>query len=452
LDADVVLTEPQRTAAIAAAVHVAGRLRDPEFVAAAARRASAQSQFPSFNHWMPPSVAQGNAGLAVLWAFLDRADPTDGWDLVGKAHLEIAGRAAESGVGVGTGFFSGLSGLAFAAWQLSRDGLRYQRLLATLDAAVAQETLGLAARIRSSGSSGVSVGDFDVISGLSGIGAYLLCRHDQPAIGGALANAADALTALIVRDESLPAWHTPARLLYDDIARQSYPSGNLNCGLAHGAPGMLAFLSLVRSCGLPLARLDEAIVVIADWLSANRLDDEWGVNWPTAVPLEEVESAADSQLRPRERSDWTGGPSRSAWCYGSPGVARSLWLAGQALDRPDYRDLAVSAMEAVFRRPVPARMIDSPTFCHGVAGLLAIALRFARETRSPLLVMESQKLVTQLLDAFQPDSLLGYRNLEYGGNQIDQPGLLDGAAGVALVLLTAATAVEPTWDRAFLLA
>ncbi len=156
---------------------------------------------------------------------------------------------------------------------------------------------------------------------------------------------------------------------------------------------MLAFLSLVRSCGLPFARLDEAIVVIADWLSANRLDDEWGVNWPTAVPLEEVESAADSQLRPRERSDWTGGPSRSAWCYGSPGVARSLWLAGQALDRPDYRDLAVSAMEAVFRRPVPARMIDSPTFCHGVAGLLAIALRFARETQSPLFVMESQKLV-----------------------------------------------------------
>ncbi len=212
MDADVVLTEPQRTAAIAAAVHVAGRLRDPGFVAAAARRASAQSQFPSFNHWMPPSVAQGNAGLAVLWAFLDRADPTDGWDLVGKAHLEIAGRAAESGVGVGTGFFSGLSGLAFAAWQLSRDGLRYQRLLATLDAAVAQETLGLAARIRSSGSSGVSVGDFDVISGLSGIGAYLVCRHDQPAIAVALANAADALTALIIRDESLPAWHTPARL------------------------------------------------------------------------------------------------------------------------------------------------------------------------------------------------------------------------------------------------
>src|SRR5262249_39219365 len=116
------------------------------------------------------------------------------------------------------------------------------------------------------------------------------------------------------------------------------------------------------------------------------------------------------------------------------------------------RDVAVSAMEAIFRRPVPARMIDSPTFCHGVAGLLAVTLRFARETGSTHFVAEAETLVGQLLDAFQPDSLLGYRNLEFGGNQTDHPGLLAGAAGVGLVLLTAATSVEPTWDRAFLLA
>jgi hypothetical protein len=35
--------------------------------------------------------------------------------------------------------------------------------------------------------------------------------------------------------------------------------------------------------------------------------------------------------------------------------------------------------------------------------------------------------------------------------EMDQPGLLDGAPSVALVLLAAATTVEPTWDRLFLL-
>jgi hypothetical protein len=48
--------------------------------------------------------------------------------------------------------------------------------------------------------------------------------------------------------------------------------------------------------------------------------------------------------------------------------------------------------------------------------------------------------------------VLGFRSLEPAGNAVDQAGLLDGAPGVALVLLAAATDAEPTWDRLFLLA
>ena len=121
------------------------------------------------------------------------------------------------------------------------------------------------------------------------------------------------------------------------------------------------------------------------------------------------------------------------------------------MDRADYLTLAISAMEAVFRRPIPARMIDSPTFCHGVAGLLAITLRFAADTGDAQFAGAAEGLTQQILGRFRPDSLLGFRNLEYRGNETDQPGLLDGAAGVAIVLLAAATGVEPTWDRAFLL-
>jgi hypothetical protein len=128
-----------------------------------------------------------------------------------------------------------------------------------------------------------------------------------------------------------------------------------------------------------------------------------------------------------------------------------LWLAGDAAGRSDYCDLAVRAMEDVFRRPVKARMIDSPSFCHGVAGLLAITLRFARETGSEVLVNGSEQLTKQILDAYRPESLVGFRNLEYRNNETDQPGLLDGAAGIAIVLLSAATGAEPSWDRVFLL-
>jgi class I lanthipeptide synthase len=445
-----VLTGRSREAAIHAALHVAGKLTDPRAVEQVAAIAASQSEFPAFNEWCPPSIAQGNAGLGLLWAYLDACFPDQGWDIVGKTHLEVAARSAERSPSFGTGLFSGLSGLAFAAWQLSRGGVRYRRLLATLDKAIAGDTIPLALQVRAS--DGLSVGQFDVISGLSGVGAYLLCRQEQN--GGAavaLAHTADALIAITTRNALPPPWHTPVHLLFDDPARETYPHGNLNCGLAHGAPGILAFLALVRLSGRSFDRLDDAIVAIGDWLCANRLDDEWGVNWPTAVHLEGAETAAGPRLRQGDPATTPGGTSRTAWCYGSPGVARALWLAGRALDRRDYRDLATSAMEATFRRPIPVRRIDSPTFCHGVSGLLAIAMRFARETGSPLFVEQSQTLVQQLLDGFDPDSRLGFRNIEYRNNKTDQPGLLDGAAGVAIVLLAAATGIEPSWDRAFLL-
>jgi hypothetical protein len=141
----------------------------------------------------------------------------------------------------------------------------------------------------------------------------------------------------------------------------------------------------------------------------------------------------------------------AAWCYGSPGIARSLWLAGEALNRDTYRHLAVAAIEAVLRRPIHARQIDSPTFCHGVAGLTQIVLRFAHDTGLPELAEGARSLVQQLLSLHEPDSLLGFRAIERDGRRVDQPGVLDGAPGVALVLLAAASDTEPTWDRLFLL-
>jgi hypothetical protein len=108
-------------------LHVAERLKDPADAMRAAAAANAQSQFPAFTHWSPPSIGQGNAGLCLLWSYLDQCFPEQRWDITGKAHLEIAGRSAELSSGLGTGLFSGLSGLAFAGWQLSRGRYCYQR-------------------------------------------------------------------------------------------------------------------------------------------------------------------------------------------------------------------------------------------------------------------------------------------------------------------------------------
>jgi hypothetical protein len=376
-------------------------------------------------------------------AYLDACWGDEGWDRVGHNYLTTAAVAAEGLPQLSPAMFGGLAGLAFAGRSLSRGATRYRNLLATLDDALLPQVTAQANGLAWPTMDGLPFGEFDLISGLAGIGAYLLLRCEQPRAVAALESALRALVVLANDTGSRPRWWTPAHLLGDEETAALYPHGNLNCGLAHGIPGPLALMALALSRGVIVPGIEEAVDQLVTWLLAHRADDGWGVNWPYAISL--------TQEGLPDRSAGTDGPSRAAWCYGAPGVARALWLAGVARDRPDWRNLAIEAMEAVYRRPIAARQIDSPTFCHGVAGLLQITLRFANDTALPVFTDAAADLTEQLLSAYEPDSLLGYRNWEPGGTRVDQPGLLDGAPGVLLTLLAASTDAEPLWDRAFLL-
>ena len=430
----------QASTAVAVAREVATRLRERERVQAATVAAARQTAYPQSIYWEPHGIAQGDAGLALMCSYLDTCFPGEAWDATAHGYLTWAARGAEQSGHLIPSLFAGLSGLAFAAWCLSRNGARYQRLLRAVEAGFLPQTVPLASAL-SQYKRGVSVSQFDVISGLSGVGAYLLCRLESEEATATLRAILRSLVALTTKTDGLPSWYTPANLMGDETMARLYPNGNLNCGLAHGIPGPLALMALALCCGIEVEGLQDAIEYVAAWLTHHRVDDAWGVNWPTAVPV-----APDGTDAAPEK------PTRAAWCYGSPGVARALWLAGEALDYPQYRELAIEAMEAVYRRPVRERYIDSPTFCHGVAGLLQVTLRFACDTGLPLFAEAARTLSNQLLALYDPDSSLGYYSLEHGGQRVDQPGLLDGAPGVVLVLLAAATDTEPIWDRLFLLA
>jgi hypothetical protein len=232
-------------------------------------------------------------------------------------------------------------------------------------------------------------------------------------------------------------------LLYDEQTMLQYPAGNLNCGLAHGIPGPLTALALTLLAGYEIDGIRPAIRQLADWLVNHQCASD-GPSWPTVVRLQ----SDRGQLTEAGECDL----SRDAWCYGTPGVARALYLAGVALGESAWREIAVEAMLAVHRRPVAARGIDSPTFCHGVAGLLQITLRFAHDTGLEIFDRAAEQLADQILEAVDPDRPMAIASIEPGDNLVDQPGLLDGATGVCLALLSAGSDVEPTWDRIFGLA
>ncbi|MFI9380018.1 lanthionine synthetase C family protein [Kutzneria sp. NPDC052558] len=376
-------------------------------------------------------VIETAVGIALLHGELDRHRPGAGWDRAAHAHLARAATAAERSGPGSSGLCGGVGGVAFAAWSLSRGGERYRRLMTELDRGVIAGVT-TRAELLSESPSGPPAHLIDVINGLAGSGGYLVRRKEK-----ALSKVLEALVALSGEENGLPRWHIPQRSLVAGAALPGrYPDGYLDCGLAHGIAGPMALLALARRAGVEVEGQREAIGRMAGWLAGQRVFDDWGVNWPAAVEL----------------GGNRGEPAHAAWCYGSPGVARALWLAGEALEDGALQELAVSAMKAVHTRPAEARRVDrTPGLCHGIGGLLTITLRFAHDTGDPAFAEAAVPLTEQLVAMYEPDRPYGYYALNSEGAKVDQPGLLDGAAGVALALLTAGTGAEPTWDGMLLL-
>lgn len=430
-----------RTHAIDVAQVVASRFRDREFLLRTNRRASEQSRYPDTLRWNPCALAHGDAGLALACAYFDRCWPGDGWDEAADKYLSHATRSARL-VEVRSGLFGGLAGLAFAAHNQPATSIARRELLPAIDQVLASRVLEMARNLH--GRHGIAVSDFDTISGLAGIGAYLITNGASPPTDVAYRALLDALVSMTSTTSDVPHWFTPQHLMGDQLMSAAYPLGNMNCGLAHGIPGPLALMALALrkspEYGDSIDGLPEAVERVAEWLVRHQMHDDFGINWPTFIPL-------TAGGRPE------AGPigSRAAWCYGAPGVARSLWLAGSALGNTALCELAIEAMAAIYRRPLALREINSPTFCHGVAGLLQITLRFAHDTGEAFFREAATELCKQVLSEFRDEQPLGFCSVEPGGNRVDQCGLLDGAAGVSMVLLAASTCHRPSWDRAFLL-
>lgn len=432
---------PRNRRALALAVDIAERLTEASTVERALASAKSNTTEPSSISWNPYSVAQGDAGVALMFGCFDACFPDEAWDQRAHYWIDRAARGAEAAANLPCGLFDGLSGLAFTVGFLSRGGRRYQKLHAHLHEWVVRDALARCASFdRMLADNELPFLSWDLIAGLTGIAAYFLARRDAEALQTVL----ERLVALTHQSDTLPGWRTPAAFSGSWMSR-TFPEGHLNCGLAHGIPGPLALLSLALRDGHVVAGQQQAIDRIAQWLSRNYLMDPWGVNWPSAVPLERQ----NDQLA----AGTTDGlaPTHAAWCYGSPGIARALWLAGGATKNAAYSSLGLEAMRAVLRRTDKARALTSPAFCHGLAGLLGITLRFRNDVNDPEFTAFGRTLMQQLEKMHEPETLLGYRTTEQGGKRIDQPGLLDGAPGIAMVLLAACTDRPPDWDRLFLL-
>jgi hypothetical protein len=114
----------------------------------------------------------------------------------------------------------------------------------------------------------------------------------------------------------------------------------------------------------------------------------------------------------------------------------------------------------IFHRSEDEWGLVSPTFCHGIVGLLAITHRMAQDTDDPFLIAQTVQLKQKLINSFDTALPFGFQDLEpltfqKGAVKLDymgvnKAGLLEGAAGIGLGLL-GISRNNAVWDTPFLI-
>ncbi|MGC5363685.1 lanthionine synthetase C family protein [Streptomyces sp. DT24] len=275
--------------------------------------------------------------------------------------------------------------------------------------------------------------EYDLISGLTGLGALLLHRGTHPAL---LNEVLLYLVRLLQQPvtfhgEDVPGWWTSDSPSGRPDA--AWPTGHGNFGMAHGVAGPIALLALSARAGHTVAGGHQVLTQCCRLLEERtHYLANGGVAWPETITLD----------------DWANGPAvpkrpgRPSWCYGTPGIARALQLAAIACFHTAARHLAEDALTTCASDPEQLARIDNATVCHGWAGLCLTMTRAAEHTTMGSTLRHRLPSLRSRFAAHLAEHPLP-----------DTPGLLTGADGIRLTLhtLNPTHTVSTGWETCLLL-
>ncbi|MBI4819844.1 MAG: lanthionine synthetase C family protein [Deltaproteobacteria bacterium] len=274
---------------------------------------------------------------------------------------------------------------------------------------------------------------YDVVAGVVGLSVLAMARWPGRFSEEALELVVDRLEEISERAPESGLWFVTPELLVAD-AREQYPRGAVNLGLAHGIPCAIAALAGIVERGCAADRAGALLSRSIEALLSHRMQDGRFPAW--AAP------------------NMTPTPSRIAWCYGEPGIAISLLHAARVVGRADWlaegRNVALQASSVSFDESG----VKDAGICHGAAGLSLIFARLHSALGEPRLLDSARFWYGRTLQmSVAGRGIAGYaaRGWKNGAETWSRdPGILTGVAGIGLVLLAGLTDRAPDWDQLLL--
>ena len=376
-----------------------------------------------------PSLGRGQAGLALLYTWLARTRRMPRADVLAWQCLDEAIEAV-SRQAMNASLYGGFSGVAWAAELADRH--------LDPDADDRNEAID-DALLRLLSRTDHWQGPYDLVVGVTGLGVYALERYPRPVASECLRRVVELLHERAEHDEHGLYWWTPPAELHEEWRKQ-YPSGRADLGVAHGVAGAIALLGGICGAGIEQATARPLLDGAVRWLLAHSVPTEAGPTFPLWVAR-----------------GFEPYPARCAWCYGDPGIAAALLTAARGVGNAGWEQTAVALACRAAERPASETGVVNAGFCHGTAGLAHLYNRMYQASGEPKLGSAALYWLERTLDFYRLAKGNGGSWVQGSWDPAQQKAwtwtgieLVEGAAGIALVLLAAATSVEPVWDRMFL--
>jgi lantibiotic biosynthesis protein len=382
------------------------------------------------------SLAGGSAGITLFFHQLSLERPADGYGEQAERFFSHATEALASEA-TNASLYAGFTGVALAGELMaptsSEEDDPYEGIDEALQTYLNEETWSL---------------DYDLIGGLVGLGTYAVERIHRESSRQVLRLVLSHLETNAREASGGITWWTSPTLMTKETAEE-FPEGFYNFGLSHGVPGVIVLLSRMLRVGFELPRTRPLLEKAVAWLCASKMQPKTHSTLP--IPSHVGSSHYPAYSFHHERAS----SCRTAWCYGDPGIAAALWLAGEACQNEAWRQEALQlARFAAALSPEEAKIADIP-ICHGASGLAHIWNRLYQQSKDEALRRGALAWFEHVLGMFGEGGFAGVseRVLLESGVFGFRPNadFLTGAAGVGLVLLAGLTRHEPMWDRVLLL-
>ncbi|WP_160675916.1 lanthionine synthetase C family protein [Clostridium sp. C8-1-8] len=323
-----------------------------------------------------------------------------------------------------TGMLYGYCGIGLMLLELRKNGMKVEKLLNSVNEIVYSIIIKKIQRAEKSLENyDISYEDYDCIEGLASSLRYLVEFKESDKFNMLINKVLKYLVNLTKCNKyDYPNYYVkPGRL--DELRKRRNPNGIIDYGMAHGLAGILSSLAIVKINGFEVIGMEEAISTLLQELKSSMKNIN-GINyWPSILSIDDY---LNNKFNDYNLDDY-------GWCYGVTGVARAMYLGGQALNDPTYIELAIDTFKQV---SINLERVNMSTYiiCHGYSGVLVILNEMYEDTKVEAIKEAADVIVNKILEWLQSSKVLEDLNKteSRGESSID---LWEGIIGIALALI-----------------